>query len=163
MVKETQCAAQKHCSFIHVRVTQLIHSHTHAYTLSTVPSSTSHTSKLDQHALGGLNIAEEVHCGLPLCEVVRDVIKTLGVINPSHSQTQHQNTTRVSQPRDRTNRNLLSHLFLLDDAKLPYHILPVCVAVTEFTSSQCGALEKKDIKYYSSACYIVSVLRINSQ
>lgn len=117
--------------------------HTHTYTLSAVPSSTSHTSKLDQHALGWLNIAEEVHCGLPLCEDVRDVIKMLGVINPSHSQTQHQNTTSVSQPRDRTSRNLLSHLFSLDDAKLTYHILPVCVAVTEFTRSQYGALGKK--------------------
>lgn len=88
MVKESQCAVQKHCSFI----CQSSSADTHTHQLEP----TSHTSNQDQHALGRLKIAQRVHCGLPLCEVVWDVIKTLDVITPPPSKTLHHCTTTVS-------------------------------------------------------------------
>lgn len=100
MVKESQCAVQKHCSFMCVKQPGR-DTHLHAHTdCSAEPTSlTSHTSNLDQHALGLLKIAQRSHCGLPLCEVGRDVIKTLGVISPP------PDSMTAGQPRGFTTRH----------------------------------------------------------
>lgn len=101
--RKSVCPAQT--LLIYVCPSNLADTHLHTHTdCSAEPTShTSHTSNLDQHALGWLKIAQWSHCGLPLCEVGWDVIKTLGVISPPPPAPPHSMT--AGQPRDFTTRH----------------------------------------------------------
>lgn len=123
--RKSVCPAQT--LLIYVCPSNLADTHLHTHTdCSAEPTShTSHTSNLDQHALGWLKIAQWSHCGLPLCEVGWDVIKTLGVISPPplHPPTQWLPVSHATSPLGTTDPLLL----IISHRNITLHMHKRCV------------------------------------
>lgn len=132
--RKSVCPAQT--LLIYVCPSNLADTHLHTHTdCSAEP--TSHTSNLDQHALGWLKIAQRSHCGLPLCEVGWDVIKTLGVISPPlHPPAQWLSVSHATSPLGTTDPLLL----IVSHRNITLRIHKICVQDCFYFTFSCVTL-----------------------